>query len=528
MVPYALSPYFHVSRASDLTGKDRILYRALEIMPGFLSWGTLILVIVLSAFHPLWVAVFIIAFDLYWLLKTVYLTLHHIHNWRRMKHMIGLDWRTMLQNFKYDHIYHMVILPYYKESNEVIETSIKAIIDAQYKKSRMIVVLAGEARAGDEARIRGEKIKARYAQYFEHFIVTTHPTDIPGDMPGKGSNISYAAEQARAILDEEAIPYKDVIVSAFDIDTVAYPQYFYCLTWHYLTVEDPLKVSFQPVPLYNNNVWEAPAISRVAAMSGTFWQMIQQERPEQNVTFSSHALSFQSLYDVGYWQRNMVSEDSRIFWNLFLARDGDYGTVSLSYPVSMDANLAGTLWQTLVNIYKQHRRWMWGVENIPYITFNLIKHPRIALSKKISVLWVQIEGFWSLSTNPFMILLLGWLPLMLGGKAFNSSVLSYNLPLMTQLLMTIAMSGLVLSAIISVSLLPKPPAKLKRNFFFWVPFVLQWVVVPVTLIVFGAIPGLEAQTRLMLGKYMGFWVTPKHRDGVSQDAETIAEKKAIV
>jgi hypothetical protein len=111
-----------------------------------------------------------------------------------------------------------------------------------------------------------------------------------------------------------------------------------------------------------------------------------------------------------------------------------------------------------------------------------------------------------------MILVLGWLPILLGGSEFRDTVLSYNLPHITQTLMTIATSGLILSVIIAASLLPKRPKHLEGKKSVWIPLTLQWIFVPFTIIIFGSFPGIDAQTRLMLGRYMGaFWVTPKHR-----------------
>lgn len=505
--------YLKVAHARDLKGRDRVVYRLLEMLPGVLTWGTFALIILLSIYKPVWAAIFIIAFDLYWLLKTVHLSYHHYHNWKRLKHNVKVDWQKKLENLKYEHLYHMVILPYYTEGLEVIEGSIKSLLSSKYKKSRMIVVLACEERAGQEAYEYAKIIEQKYGKEFGHFAIAVHPKDLPGEIKGKGPNISYAAEYARVeILDKHSISYNDVIVSAFDIDTVVGEHYFGCLTWNFVTHETPYNVSFQPVPLYNNNMWETPAISRVAAMTSTFWQMIQQERPEKLVTFSSHSLAFKSLYEVGYWQKNMISDDSRIFFNLFLLKDGNYGVVPLSYPVSMDANLAPKWRMTVKNIYKQHLRWMWGVENIPYVLFGFIKNKKISFKKKFEQAFIQIEGFWSMATNPIMILVLGWLPIVLGGEEFRNSVLSYNLPQITQFLMTLALTGLILSAVIAGSLLPKRPKHLRGKKALWIPMTLQWLFVPLTIVVFGSLPGIDAQTRLMLGRYMGaFWVTPKHR-----------------
>lgn len=523
---YKDSPYFHVAHARDLNGRDRIIYRFLEILPGALSWMTLIGVIALSAFRPVWAAIFIIIFDLYWLLKTVHLSIYHHYNWKRMRHNMKKDWNEAIQNLKHENIYHLILLPFYQEGREVLSGTMEALANSKYDTKKFLVVIAGEERAGDQYHAVAEEMKNKYSESFGDVIVTLHPSGVAGEIIGKGPNISYAAEQARQhILDFRHIPYEDVIVSAFDVDTVVSPQYFACLTWHFLTATDPQHSSFQPVPLYNNNIWHVPLLSRVAAISSSFWQMIQQERPEKLVTFSSHSIPFKALYDAGYWQRNMVSDDSRIYWNLFFANNGNYSTVPMSIPVSMDANLAQTTWQTLKNIYRQHLRWMWGVENIPYILFGFLKNKSIALREKIHRGFVQVEGFWSLATNPIIILLLGWLPIVLGGDAFRDTVISYNLPYITRTIVTIAMLGLILSAIISIDLLPPMPANYKYRKIRWVISFVQWIFIPFTIILFGSLPGLDAQTRLMTGRYIGkFWVTPKHRKGASEP--TVSTSKA--
>ncbi len=129
--------------------------------------------------------------------------------------------------------------------------------------------------------------------------------------------------------------------------------------------------------------------------------------------------------------------------------------------------------------------------------------------KLIDHIAVQIYGFHSWATNALIIAVIGWMPMLLGGERFNTTVLSGNLPAITQTLMNIAMIGLVLSAIISTLLLPKRPKK--YSVIKSIRMVLEWIFVPFTIIFFGSIPCLDAQWRLLRGKYMGFWVTPKSR-----------------
>lgn len=501
--------YLHVGRATDLSGLGRAHYRALEMLPAVLSFGTLFAFIPLSIYRPVWAAYLTIVFSMYWLLKTSYLSMHLRHNFKRIRHNLKVDWRGRLKDVRYDQYIHLVMFPFFDEPYEVLAGSVDAVAKANWDAKNIILVLAAEERSPN-GRAVAERLRAEYASVFRGVVVTIHPAGREGELPGKGSNLHYAAEEVRTrVLDAQSLAYDRVIVSAFDSDTVVYPDYFACLTWHVGTSERPLRTSFQPVPLYNNNIWEVSMLSRVIAYSSSFWQMIQQERPEKLATFSSHALLFAPLYEAGYWQPNVVSEDSRIFWNLFVHFDGDYSVTPMAYPVSMDANGAPSLWRTMGRIYKQHRRWTYGVENLPYMLYTFSKNKRIPLRKKLKFSLYQLEGFWSLATHPLILLFFGWLPLFIGGAAFNASVLSYNLPHVARLFLTLAMLGLVLSAALCMQLVPERPRGASR--LRSVGMAFQWVLVPITMVVFSSIPGLESQARLFLGKYLGFWVTPKSR-----------------
>ena len=504
--------YLDISKASDLKDiKDRILYRFFEMIPGILSLGTLFGVFIFSWLVPSWVAIFIICFSFYYLFRIIYFSLHQIIGYFKVKKYFKKDWLKELTkvNKNWKDIYHIVILPTYKESKEIIKESLDALIESNYPKEKIIVVLAIEGRGGNNGKKVAKEIEKEYISKFYKFLVSVHPDNVPGEIGGKGSNAAFAGKEAKEkIVDRLKIPYENILVSTFDIDTKVYPQYFACLTWHYLTEENPMRASYQPVPVYNNNIWLAPAFSRVVSTSNTFWQMIQQERAEKLTTYSSHSIPGKVFFEVGY-PNNVVSDDSRIFWRAYLYYDGDYRVVPIYYLVSMDAVMAKNFWGTVVNQYRQQKRWAWGCAEIPYIMFGFLQNKKIPLLSRISHLYTILDGFWSWATAALLLFILGWLPILLGGEKFNFTVLSFNLPILTSRIMTISMAGMLVSAILSTMLLPPVPkgqSKLKK-----ISVFLQWIFLPVTLILFGSLPALDAQIRLMLGKYMGFWVTEKVR-----------------
>lgn len=484
-------------------------HRFWEIVPGTLVWLTLILAILSSFFAPTIAVIFIIIFDLYWTLRVLYYFIHVFAAYTSFKNDQKVDWHKEVQKLTdWERVTQVVMLPTYQEDLSILRDALEAIKKAHYDNHRFIVVLGGEEADEKNFRQYQKILEKEYAGTFGHLMFTVHPRGLKGEIPGKGSNMKWMAEQLEPVLQKMKLKDEDVIVSAFDVDTIAHPQYFARLAYLFLTVEKPLRTSYQPVVLFSNNVWASKAPVRVASFGTTFWLLAELVRPERMWTFSSHSMPWKMLKDVGFWEPDLVSEDSRIFMQGFLRYDGDYRVTPIFLPVHMDAVSGEGYWDNLKALYKQQRRWAWGVEHLPYMIAEFKKHPKISLRQKIKYIFNHIEGMYTWATAPLLIFILGYLPFFVVRD--DASALIVNSPFVLERMMQIATIGVFASGFLSLFLLPRRPIDIKKTN--WLVMILQWALLPVTFVVFGAFPAIDAQTRFMLGKYLGFNVTKKKRE----------------
>lgn len=492
-------------------------YRLLEMIPAFFSWGTIIFCLVIALIKPYTAMFLIIIYDLYWLLRISYLSIYLVQSWSTFSRHSKMDWWSILtvSNPKtkktWSEYYHLIFLPTYKEPLSVLLETFESLLATAYDHQKFIIVLAGEERDKENFYANVKVIQERYQNCFGQIYITLHPANIPGEIAGKGSNLHYAGHQIKKEITKLGLANDKIIVSTFDCDTQPSPQYFAYLTKTYIETPDRERCSYQPVPVYNNNIWQSSPMTRVVSSSTTFWLLTDLSRPERLLTFSSHSMSWQALLDVGFWQPDIVTEDTRIFLQCWLYYHGNYRTVPLFIPVSMSSVDVPNFWTTMINQYKQIRRWGWGVEHLPYLIWNLADNKHIPKFERWRYLWNVAEGMYSWATVPIIILILGYIPFWVSGSAgddrFQATFLEQSTPLILSWLMRLSLIGLLLSAVFSFRLLPPRPESIPK--WYWLTFVLQWIFVPVSLIIFGAVPALESQTRLALGKYLGFWVAPK-------------------
>ena len=560
------------ARATKMTVAPDI-WRSLEMVPGLLTWGVLVASVIFSFFAPAVVAYAILLFDVYWLVKSLTMSHSLIRAYRYLKRDRAIAWNERLQRLgrsidgyhqqlkgsikritggrrgpslwawntyqmivnrplqqEYrelrgelaeietilddpgayippDEVYQLVIVATYTEELDVLRPSFQALANSAFGQKRMIVVLATEERDKERARSNARAIKREFGGTFKRLLVTEHPADIDGEVKGKGSNISWAGRLAVAELKRLKIDPDRVIVTTLDADHRPHRQYFAALTYRFCLAPNRKHLSFQPTPLFHNNLWHTTAINRVIATGSSFWHMVESTRPYRLRNFAAHSQALRAILDTDFWSVDTIVEDGQQYWRTYFRYDGEHYTVPIYVPVYQDAVLSDTYAHTLRAQYLQLRRWAWGASDFPYIVVNAMRNKRIPFANKAVQITRFMEGHFTWATAPILITFVGWAPILLS-ETFRESLFGQTLAPTASLILTLALVGMIVTIFISMLLLPpKPPGYSERR---RVGMLAQWILMPVTTIVFSSLPAIESQTRLLFGKYLEFRVTEKH------------------
>ena len=131
------------------------------------------------------------------------------------------------------------------------------------------------------------------------------------------------------------------------------------------------------------------------------------------------------------------------------------------------------------------------------------------LHKKILHTLRQLDKATSWATHSFLLSFMSWLPIIFATRQFAETTVYYLAPRIRITVFSLASVGLLACMLMSFMLLPHE--KVKYPFFKRILRSFEWLLIPIVILVLSALPALDAQTRLMFGRYMEFWVTDKYR-----------------
>jgi hypothetical protein len=489
--------------------------RLLEVAPGLVTWVLLLAPVwipQLFAFNgAVAVAAVVLLFDVYWFFRSFMVITGIWSTYFKMRRDMRTDWLARCRDDALPDgcpdplsYYHLSIIPTYTEPYRVLEQTCQAIVDANYPKERKLIGII--TRVTDEPGWANvERLRERFGDQVAGFFHIKDPME-PPLVPGKSAAMNWGGRDMVERLTALGYDLGQVLVTDLDSDYRVHREYFGWISYHHARWHRRDYVIWQPVPLFHNNIWEVPTAVRVMSASTSQWQMFLHSRPHRLVAFSSYTCSLRFVHEVGYWDKDVIPEDSRFYWKSFFTFGERFSVRPVHLPLYGDSPQSRDYASTHLSQYNQIKRWAWGITDVPYVLKRLFKHPEIPL-------WLRIRRFGNLFLNhlnwiflPVLLMFGSSLPVMVN-EDFSITDLGYTLWLYSSLILTTTLSTVIALIVLEALMLPPKPGswgRLRRGMAY-----LQYFSYPVVGLMLSVLPALEAHTRLLLGKYLEYRVTEK-------------------
>lgn len=485
---------------------DRPIQRLLEILPGAVSWGTIIFYFVGSYAIPLYMAYLVILFDIFWFYKSIAFAVAAMVSYLRIKASEKMDWLGEVKTFPdWKKIRHVVIIPQANEPLHILERSLQALANQDFPLKQIFVVMATEARYPDGAK-NALLLKKTFGKLFGRYYITVHKLT-PKETAGKHSNENFAARWVKKeLVDKQKMDIKYLTITSSDADHCFHPKHFSYLTFRFLDSPKRYNLFWQPAVFFYNNFWKLPAITRVVNTFSTIWNGAVLSRTDRLINCQNYSTSFSLIHKVGYWDPTVIPEDYHIFFKAYFRLRGNLEVEPLYLPLNADAAESTSTWKTMVNTYKQYQRWLWGVSDDPYVIKNYFLAPGLPFFDKTIRLIRLLEDHIMAPVNWFWITLGITIPTFFVPE-FSRTIIGYTLPKISSLILTLCLGFLAIIIYIDSKQRPKRPEFVSKFRAFLIPF--EFVLMPLAGFIFGVIPGLDAHTKLMLGRYIEYRITEK-------------------
>jgi len=546
-------------------GKRTRKYRMLEILPGALSYTMILLLFVLSFISPIVGSYYLLLIIATTLVKAVGVVYRTVQGYNATKRADKVDWHKRLadledphgsyeklmlvksREFEFDEhvenlkmisvgkdlvisekelddngktpkivfpkpneIYHAVIMVAYNEGLDTLIPTVEAVKKSSFPNERTIFVFGYEERGGETMVENVKVLKDKFKDDFFEFITVMHPKDLKDEIQGKGPNLNFAAGELLEFVKKKKIPLKNIIVTSLDSDNKMSKWYLDYVAYQFIVHPNRQHLSYQPVSLFTNNIWDAPAPMRIIAISNSFFNIISSMRSHTLKNFASHSQPLLALSEMGFWSKKTIVEDGHQYWRSLFFFKGNYEVLPIHVAIYQDAVMEETLIKTLKAQFVQLRRWDYGASDVAYVGVRLFSKDRKRIGKMpflpLFAKFVRLlEGHVTLAAISPMVAFGGWVPKLLNAR--SKDLLAFNLPNTISLIQIFASVGLMTTILFSLKMLPPRPKNIRKP---KIVMILQWILMPVVAIVYQSFTAFYSQTRLMTGNYMEkFDVTKK-------------------
>ncbi len=482
--------------------------------------------LIISPFFPLTALMFYLIYVSLWLIRSCYYSIYLCYSFYIVRKMQRVDWHKALSHpdlkgvpsrLKKDlkepwinpkEVHHIVVIANSKEPYAIIEDTLRSIERTTYAKDKVHIVMAFEDRFRSVCKTNEALIKEHFSSIFPHMHFFYHPDKVAGEVRGKGPNISYAMEEyvrSQHLIRHDSDKY---VVTSLDADNKLPAYYFDCLSLTYAFQPYATQKSYQPLPFFFNNIWDVPFTNRLMSMTHTICQMTDSVRPGRVRNFSAHSQPLTALIHTKFWARDTIVEDGHQYWRTYFYYQGNYDVISLLIPIYQDAVEGNGIKATLQAQYKQLRRWAWGATDVEFVWHHMIKQWRHL--PKFHTICLFTELVWShivWATAAIVMFQVSFVPFL--ATLIDTRPIGFHFHVMVGQFFIYSILIIFLSLSWSWAALPPPPNK-------W-PFVrklglmLEWILYPIVSIIFGSLPALESQFRMLRGEEMGFDITEKKR-----------------